>query len=241
MKKVKILIAMLIILAALPISAAFASTSTDITSGKHFRNLDNGNREYRLTDGSSIPVTISTYNTYMLDLGKPYDVDYVYFTSDKSQNATQYGRVILYDTNLNKIADFNSGISDTPYTDIYKGVQYVKINCDSPDASYEFSGIKLKGIPSIKEPTPDPKPNPTGDRAILTITLINGLEKEYNLSMNEVTSFISWYDAKDVGTGPSKYAIVMNNNKGPFSKRTDYLIYNNILTFEVSEYSFVEK
>ncbi|TYA13714.1 galactose oxidase [Paenibacillus faecis] len=48
----------------------------------------------------------------------------------------------------------------------------------------------------------------------------------------------NWYDAKDAGSGPSKYAIDKhNNNKGPFSKRTDYVIFNNILTFEVNEYT----
>ncbi|MGG3742505.1 hypothetical protein [Paenibacillus chibensis] len=94
----------------------------------------------------------------------------------------------------------------------------------------------------IPEPTPNPDPVPTpepsGDRAILTVTMTTGLEKEYDLSMAEVNAFINWYDAKDAGTGPSKYAIDKHeNNKGPFSKRTDYVIFSNILTFEVSEYS----
>nr|WP_326108174.1 galactose oxidase [Paenibacillus kribbensis] len=49
---------------------------------------------------------------------------------------------------------------------------------------------------------------------------------------------MNWYDAKDAGTGLSKYAIDKhNNNKGPFSSRKNYVIFNKILTFEVSEYS----
>ena len=89
--------------------------------------------------------------------------------------------------------------------------------------------------------TPDPvDPQPSGDRAILTVTMLTGLEKEYDLSMDEVNAFINWYDTKDAGSGPSKYAINKHdNNRGPFSKRTDYVIFNNILTFEVSEYSTV--
>lgn len=90
------------------------------------------------------------------------------------------------------------------------------------------------------EPEPNPQPGPSGDRAILTVTMLTGLEKEYDLSMDEVSSFINWYDDKDAGAGPSKYAINKHdNNRGPFSKRTDYVIFNNILTFEVSEYSTV--
>lgn len=89
--------------------------------------------------------------------------------------------------------------------------------------------------------TPQPKEvEPSGDRALLTITLTTGLEKEYDLPMEEINAFINWYDAKDAGSGPSKYAINKhNNNKGPFIKRTDYVIFNNILTFEVNEYSTV--
>ncbi|MNN40370.1 hypothetical protein D3C81_1544420 [compost metagenome] len=65
-----------------------------------------------------------------------------------------------------------------------------------------------------------------------------GLEKEFDLPMSEVEAFMSWYDAKENGTGPAKYGINKhNNNKGPFSKRTDYVIFKNILSFEVSEYS----
>ncbi|MNN36912.1 hypothetical protein D3C81_1508280 [compost metagenome] len=59
--------------------------------------------------------------------------------------------------------------------------------------------------------------------------------------MSEVEAFINWYDAKENGTGPAKYGInKYNNNKGPFSKRTDYMIFKNILSFEVSEYSISE-
>nr|WP_077736079.1 PQQ-binding-like beta-propeller repeat protein [Bacillus sonorensis] len=89
--------------------------------------------------------------------------------------------------------------------------------------------------PTTPESTPDQS---SGDRALLVITMTNGLEKEFDLSMDEVNDFISWYDQKDAGSGSSKYAIDKHdNNKGPFSSRKDYVIFNNILTFEVNEYS----
>ncbi|MDP1512449.1 discoidin domain-containing protein [Paenibacillus sp. CMAA1739] len=97
------------------------------------------------------------------------------------------------------------------------------------------------------DPTPSPNPDPsdpaeptqpTGDRAILTVTVDNGFDKEFDLSKKELNAFIAWYDAKDAGRGPSFFAIDKhNNNKGPFSNRKDYVIFNKILTFEVSEYS----
>ncbi|WP_219640644.1 discoidin domain-containing protein [Cohnella sp. CFH 77786] len=77
---------------------------------------------------------------------------------------------------------------------------------------------------------------PSG-RAIITITMVNGLEKEYDLSMDEVNSFIAWYDAKAAGTGPAKYAFTKTWNKGPFKARTEYVIFDKILTFNVDEYN----
>ncbi|CAM3450976.1 MULTISPECIES: Kelch repeat-containing protein [Saccharibacillus] len=92
--------------------------------------------------------------------------------------------------------------------------------------------------PGTGGPTQPSNPELVGDRAILVVTMVNGLEKEYDLSLPEVTTFINWYDKKDGGSGPSRFVIDKHfNNKGPFSKRTDSVIFNQILTFEVSEYT----
>ncbi len=86
-------------------------------------------------------------------------------------------------------------------------------------------------------PTPTPE-QPTGDRAILVVTMNTGLEKEFDLSMEEVNSFITWYENKQAGTGKASYAIDKHdNNKGPFTSRKDYVIFDKILTFSVDEYS----
>ncbi|MCG7408807.1 hypothetical protein MH117_15355 [Paenibacillus sp. ACRRX] len=100
--------------------------------------------------------------------------------------------------------------------------------------------------PGVSDESTDPT-NPTdptdpeqskGNRAILTITLTTGLEKEFDLSMDEVNSFISWYENKNGGKGTASYAINKHsNNKGPFTSRKDYVIFDKILTFEVSEYT----
>lgn len=88
------------------------------------------------------------------------------------------------------------------------------------------------------EPNPEPEPQPNGDRAILVITVTTGLEREYDLPMADVNAFLNWYDLRDTGLGPAKFAInKYNNNKGPFNKRTDFVIFDKILHFEVNEYS----
>lgn len=94
--------------------------------------------------------------------------------------------------------------------------------------------------PSVT-PTPLPTPTPgqsTADRAILIVTMNTGLEKEFDLSMEEVNSFITWYESKQSGSGTASYAINKHdNNKGPFISRKDYVIFDKILTFSVDEYS----
>ncbi|MBP1905855.1 hypothetical protein J2Z32_002503 [Paenibacillus turicensis] len=97
---------------------------------------------------------------------------------------------------------------------------------------------EASATPQAKATDPDPQPEPGGDRAILTVTMTTGLEKEFDLSISEVNDFINWYDAKENGTGPARYGIDKhNNNKGPFTKRVNYIIFKNILSFEVDEYT----
>ncbi|AWB44019.1 fibronectin type III domain-containing protein [Paenibacillus sp. CAA11] len=89
--------------------------------------------------------------------------------------------------------------------------------------------------PGTEEPTTPEQPS--GNRAILVVTMTTGLEKEFDLSMKEVNAFIAWYEAKQSGSGKASYAIDKhNNNKGPFSSRKDYILYDRVLTFEVNEY-----
>lgn len=82
-----------------------------------------------------------------------------------------------------------------------------------------------------------PPEEESGDSAILVITLNNGTEKEYDLSMNEVNAFIAWYEGRAAGKGPVMFAIDKHeNNKGPFKNRKDYILYDKIITFEVNAY-----
>lgn len=61
--------------------------------------------------------------------------------------------------------------------------------------------------------------------------------QEFDLSMKEVNDFIGWYEAKQAGSGKASYAIDKHdNNKGPFKSRKDYILFDRVLTFEVSEY-----
>ncbi|MBS4742129.1 Kelch repeat-containing protein [Bacillus safensis] len=89
------------------------------------------------------------------------------------------------------------------------------------------------------EPTTPPKDDTTNEDgdALLIITMVNGLQKEYDLSMKEVNAFLSWYKKRDAGEGPGFYEIdEHDNNKGPFESKKDYVVFKNILMFEVNKY-----
>ncbi|EDW20701.1 kelch repeat-containing protein [Bacillus sp. FSL K6-4563] len=89
------------------------------------------------------------------------------------------------------------------------------------------------------EPTTPPKDDATDEdgNALLIITMVNGLQKEYDLSMKEVNAFLSWYKKRDAGEGPGFYEIdEHDNNKGPFESKKDYVVFKNILMFEVNKY-----
>ncbi|ALP34823.1 hypothetical protein ASL14_00175 [Paenibacillus sp. IHB B 3084] len=122
---------------------------------------------------------------------------------------------------------------------------------DTDGSLLPFKPVEVAPTPEPSEPTKPSEPSepskpsepsepsqPSGDRAILVVTMDNGLEKEFDISKKELASFIQWYDAKDAGRGASFFAIDRHtNNKGPFNSRKDYVIFNKILTFEVNEYS----
>lgn len=79
---------------------------------------------------------------------------------------------------------------------------------------------------------------PTGNnRALLVITLVSGLEKEYDLPMSEVNSFTTWYAARAAGTGPEVYTINKSFNKASFLTRKDNIAFSKIELYEVNEYT----
>jgi fibronectin type 3 domain-containing protein len=74
-------------------------------------------------------------------------------------------------------------------------------------------------------------------RALLEITMVSGARFEYDLSLDELNTFMSWYNNRASGTGPAVYAMNKTYNKGPYTTRTDYIAFDKIQSFEVNEYS----
>lgn len=107
---------------------------------------------------------------------------------------------------------------------------------ETPEPTVEPTATPEPTPTATPEPSPSATPEiPSGHCAILIVTLTTGAEKEFDVSMSEVNAFLNWYDN---ASGSTKYGIDKHeNNKGPFSKRTEYVVHDKILTFEVSEYT----
>lgn len=127
--------------------------------------------------------------------------------------------------------------NETTYHFVVTSVVDGKESARSMEATATPHGVEQPS-PEPEQPTDPTGPaQPSGDRAILVVTMTTGLEKEFDLSMKEVNDFIAWYEAKEAGSGKASYAINKHDhNKGPFSSRKDYILYDRVLTFEVSEY-----
>ncbi|WIG45786.1 DUF1668 domain-containing protein [Bacillus sp. FSL K6-1012] len=121
-------------------------------------------------------------------------------------------------------------------------------NANSNIKSVISISLKDLNIPSDSEETPRDKDEgstttPSEDNsaedgdALLVVTMVNGLQKEYQLSMKEVNGFLKWYKQRDAGEGPGFYEIdEHDNNKGPFESKKDYVVFKNILMYEVNKY-----
>ncbi|WP_267459418.1 hypothetical protein [Fusibacter ferrireducens] len=89
--------------------------------------------------------------------------------------------------------------------------------------------------------TPMGSSNPNtfqGNRAILMLR-IDGLEKEYDMPIDEIYSFINWYEAKSGSVANTKpfYIIDKNYNVSPFLNRFDYINFDHLQYFEVKDYN----
>lgn len=67
--------------------------------------------------------------------------------------------------------------------------------------------------------------------AILSITMVNGITKEYDISSTVLNQYLKWYENSQ-GTSTFKFPKKLS----PYKKVTEYIVHDKIASFEVREY-----
>lgn len=153
--------------------------------------------------------------------------DYIRLDWESVEGAESY---TLYRSTTSGVIDLviAENIMETTYVDrgVSKGIKYyyvvkaIKGELKSEDSNVAHAIIEK-----------------SENRAILLIYMANGIIKEYDLSMDKVNSFLSWYNSNENNVTENSFMFNKNYNVGPFISRKDYIVHNKITYFEVNEYS----
>lgn len=73
-----------------------------------------------------------------------------------------------------------------------------------------------------------------GNKGILKLTSTTGDLHEYDLSRTEINNFIAWLDKK--GEGKPYYEFKLNVTTGNIKSRTEYIMFDEIVSFVIDEY-----
>ncbi len=92
-------------------------------------------------------------------------------------------------------------------------------------ATIENTDISASSTVIVKKPTND------FSNAILSITLVNGITKEYDVTNAVINNYLSWFDSAQ-GTSTFKFSKTIS----PYKKVTEYVVHDKIASFEIREY-----
>ena len=101
------------------------------------------------------------------------------------------------------------------------------------DTGIESNTNEASATPT-EVPTP---PDHTGDTATLILTMTNGDDKVYNVSLTELDAFLTWYDNRSNGNGRAYYTFTKTTNIAPYLSVKEYVSFDKISSFEVKEYN----
>lgn len=118
-----------------------------------------------------------------------------------------------------------TGITGTSYvdTEVTNGTTYY----------YVVTAVDTEGESDNSNEASATPGAPSG-HGLLRIIMSDSSEREYELSDEEISQFITWCN-RTVGTGNAYYAFNKTYNIGEFKNRKEYLMFEKIISFEVME------
>ncbi|MEA5136455.1 MAG: kelch repeat-containing protein [Candidatus Fimivivens sp.] len=120
-----------------------------------------------------------------------------------------------------------ASVTATTYTDsdVTNGTTYYYVVTAVSTAGESTYSNEASAMPNADE---------TG-KALLDIYMVDNILREYDLPMSKVNEFIDWYKLRAAGTGDPFFMIEKTYNKGSFSSRKDYIVFDKIRDFEVNQ------
>lgn len=137
---------------------------------------------------------------------------------------------VLPDNAINKKVIWSSSDTNIATVDENGNVTAVKEGQSTIMAKVEGTELTDTCVVNV---TKAQLPEETGN-AILSISLVNGSTKQYDVSMTEVNKFIQWYETRTKGEGSNIYAF--SKKESPFKEIKEYIAQDKIASFEVKEY-----
>ncbi|OPX87969.1 hypothetical protein [Pelotomaculum sp. PtaB.Bin117] len=122
-----------------------------------------------------------------------------------------------------------NGVTATAYTDndVTNGITYYYVVTALIDG---------KESGNSNEASATPQASSSEGRAILWVTMANGSDIDYDLSMTEIQNFINWYQSKASGGVGAPFYTFSKNPISPYTSRMDYLVFNQIVCWKVNQY-----
>ncbi len=148
---------------------------------------------------------------------------------EKVDGATSYN-VKRSTTKGGPYTNVATGVNDTKYTDltVSNGTTYY----------YVVSAVTSSGEgPDSNEASATPQKAVSSSNAILDIRMDDGSTKEYRLTSDELSDFLTWYESRSRGESKAFYIFRVKGDVSPFSSIDNYIPFNKILSYDVKAYS----
>jgi uncharacterized protein YjdB len=164
----------------------------------------------------------------------PYGVQAESITLDKTAidllegSTDKLTATVLPEDAVNKKVVWSSSDETIATVDQEGNVSAIKVG--QADITAKVDGTNLTATCKVIVTEKEPEPQPTPGKAILSISLVDGKTKDYDLSMEEVDKFINWFETKASST------YKFDKNISPYKSVKEYIVHDKITSFEVREY-----
>ncbi|TKI50743.1 Ig domain-containing protein [Lysinibacillus tabacifolii] len=132
---------------------------------------------------------------------------------------------VLPENSINKNVVWSSSDESIAIVDQDGNVTAIREGTAIITAKIENTDIAATSTVIVKKPISE------SSSAILSITLVNGITKEYDVTNTVLNSYLNWFESAQ-GTSTFKFTKTIS----PYKKVTEYVVHDKIASFEVREY-----